>query len=59
VIPATKERSIEIARRARTEGVAAEGFSAAVDENERLVRALEEPALAAETAITEELRASR
>ena len=59
LVAAVQERSIELARRARTEGVAAEGFSAAVDENERLVRALEEPSLAAEAAITEELRASR
>jgi hypothetical protein len=54
-----QRRSLELARRARTEGVAAEGFSEAVEENERLVRLLEEPALAAERAITEELRASR
>jgi hypothetical protein len=51
--------SLELARRAQTEGVAAEGFSEAVRENERLVRLLEEPALAAEAAITEELRASQ
>lgn len=54
-----QRRSLELARRAQTEGVAAEGFSEAVQENERLVRRLEEPALAAEAAITEELRASR
>jgi hypothetical protein len=54
-----QQRSLELARRAQTEGVAAEGFSEAVRENERLVRLLEEPALAAEAAITEELRASR
>jgi hypothetical protein len=54
-----QRRSLELARRAQTEGVAAEGFSEAVRENERLVRLLEEPALAAEAAITEELRASR
>ena len=54
-----QRRSLELARRAQTEGVAAEGFSEAVRENERLVRLLEEPALAAEAAITGELRASR
>jgi len=54
-----QRRSLELARRAQTEGVAGEGFAEAVQENERLVRALEEPALAAEAAITEELRASR
>jgi hypothetical protein len=59
LVAAVQARSLEIARRARTEGVAGEGFSAAVDENERLVRRLEEPALASEAAVTEELRASR
>ena len=54
-----QRRSLELARRAQTEGVAGEGFSEAVRENERLVRSLEGPALAAEAAITEELRASR
>jgi len=54
-----QRRSLELARRAQTEGVAGEGFSEAVQENERLVRSLEEPALAAEAAITGELRASR
>jgi len=54
-----QRRSLELARRAQTEGVAGEGFAEAVQENERLVRSLEEPALAAEAAITEELRASR
>jgi len=54
-----QRRSLELARRAQTEGTAGEGFSDAVQENERLVRLLEEPALAAEAAITEELRASR
>jgi hypothetical protein len=54
-----QRRSVELARRAQTEGVAAEGLSEAVRENERLVRLLEEPALAAEAAITAELRASR
>jgi len=54
-----QRRSLELARRAQTEGVAAEGFSEAVEENERQVRLLEEPALTAEAAITEELRASR
>jgi hypothetical protein len=54
-----QRRSLELARRAQTEGVAAEGLSEAVQENERLVRLLEGPALAAEAAITEELRASR
>jgi hypothetical protein len=51
-----QRRSLELAYRARTEGVAGEGFSQAVQENERLVRLLEEPALVAEAAITEELR---
>jgi hypothetical protein len=59
LVVSVQDRSIELARRARTEGVAAEGFSAAVTENERLARELEEPALAAEAAIAEELRASR
>ena len=59
LVAEVQARSHELARRARTEGVAAEGFSAAVAENERLVRRLEEPALAAEAAITGELRASR
>jgi hypothetical protein len=54
-----QRRSLELARRAQTEGVAVEGFSEAVQENERQVRRLEEPALAAEAAISEELRASR
>ena len=54
-----QRRSIELARRAQTEGTAGEGFSEAVAKNEQLVRGLEEPALAAEAAITEELRASR
>jgi hypothetical protein len=54
-----QRRSLELARRAQTEGVAGEGFSEAIRENERLVRLLEEPALAAEAAITKELRASR
>jgi hypothetical protein len=48
-----------LARRAQTEGTAGEGFSAQVTETEVLVRLLERPALAAEAAITEELRASR
>lgn len=52
-------RSLELARRAQTEGTAGEGFSDAVRENERQVRLLEEPALAAEAAIAEELRAGR
>ena len=52
-------RALELARRAQTEGTGAKGFSGAVQENERLVRWLEKPALAAEAAITEELRASR
>jgi hypothetical protein len=59
LVAEVQARSHELARRARTEGVAGEGFSAAVAENERLVRLLEEPALAAEAAITGELRASR
>jgi hypothetical protein len=54
-----QRRSLALARRAQTEGVAGEGFAEAVQENERLVRSLEEPALAAEAAIHEELRASR
>jgi hypothetical protein len=54
-----QRRSLELARRARTEGVEGEGFAEAVRENERLVRSLEEPALAAEAAITGELRARR
>ncbi len=54
-----QRQSIELAKRARTEGVAGEGFDEAVQEHERQARALEEPALAAEAAISEELRASR
>ena len=48
-----------LARRARTEGTTAEGFSQEVQQTERLVRLLEQPALDAEAAITEELRTSR
>jgi hypothetical protein len=59
LVAEVQARSHELARRARTEGVAAEGFSAAVAENERLVRLLEEPALAAEAAIAGELRGRR
>ncbi len=54
-----QRRSLELARRAQTEGTAGVGFSEAVQQNEKQVRSLEEPALAAEAAITEELRASR
>jgi hypothetical protein len=43
---------------ARTVGVAAPGFVAQVEANERLTRLLEEPALAAEAAIASELRRS-
>lgn len=53
-----QRRSQEQARRAQTEGTAGEGFSDEVQETERLVHLLEEPAIAAEAAITEELRAS-
>jgi hypothetical protein len=49
----------QLARRAQTEGIAGDGFQKQVKETERLARMLEEPALAAEAAITEELRASR
>ena len=52
-------RSLRLASQARMYGVAAEGFSEAVEENERRVRRLEEPALVAEAAIHAELRARR
>jgi hypothetical protein len=64
-LPPGRRQPLELGERAvgqgeeAPQGVAAEGFSEAVAENERLVRRLEEPALAAEAAITEELRAGR
>ena len=59
VVAEVQRRSHELARRAQTEGTAADGFREQVDEVERLARRLEEPALAAEAAISAELRASR
>ena len=59
LVAGVQRRSHELARRAQTEGTAADGFREQVDEIERLARRLEEPALAAEAAISAELRASR
>ena len=59
LVARVQRQSLELARRARTEGTAGDGFRQQVDEIERLVELLEEPALAAEAAITEEVRASR
>ncbi len=44
---------------ARTIGTAGPGFGEQVEENERLIRLLEQPALAAETVIARELRDGR
>ena len=59
LVAEVQRRAHELARRAQTEGTAADGFREQVDEIERLARRLEEPALAAEAAINAELRASR
>jgi hypothetical protein len=53
------ERAQLLARRAQTVGIREPGFGAQVEESERLIRLLEEPAIAAEAAIAAELAAGR
>jgi hypothetical protein len=54
-----QERAQQLARRAQTVGIHESGFGERVEESERLIRMLEEPAIAAEAAIAAELAASR
>jgi hypothetical protein len=56
---ATQTRAEGLALMARTVGTASPGFGAAVDASERMIRLLEEPALAAESVIARELVAGR